>query len=87
MRVQFAHVNIQGVNVAIFDAKPMVNTDAHRAELLAQLTAKARLARLRVDKSALAYMEGGRVVYYGTPDLVRYLQSAGLPSWTNWVEA
>jgi len=83
MKIQFAHIHIQGTDVAIFDAKPVSSSDANRASLLAQLTARARHSGLKVDKSALAYNEGGRTVFYGTPDLVRYLQQSGVPRWTH----
>jgi len=47
------------------------------------LTAQARAANLAVDKSALAYMENGRLNFYGAPDLVRFLSNNGLPRWTH----
>jgi hypothetical protein len=87
MRVSFAHVQIQGVSVAVFDARPVVDTDASRRRLLADLTARARVAGLRVDKSALAFSSGGRVMFFGTPDLVRYLQTSGVPGWTHSIDA
>jgi hypothetical protein len=86
MRIQLAHLNIQNINVAIFNAKPTINTDANRSLLLSDLTNKARAAGLKVEKSAIAYSEAQRVVYYGTPDLVKYLQSAGVNHWTHWIE-
>lgn len=86
MRIPFAHLNLHGISVAVFDAMPQVNTDAHRAELLADLTTRTRAAGLLVQKSALAYVQGGRLTYYGTPDLVTYLQRAGVSSWTHWLD-
>lgn len=86
MRIQFAHLNIQGIDVAVFDAKPTIGTDAARRELLSSLTLRARRAGLKVDKSALAYAEAGLVQFFGNLDLVRYLQGAGVPGWTNWLD-
>lgn len=83
LKLNFAHVQIQGVSVAIFDAKTTTNSDSARAQLLADLTQRARASGLRVDKSALAYGQNGRLMFYGTPDLVKYLKNRGLPSWTH----
>lgn len=85
--IQLAHVNIQGVNVAVFAANGTSNTDASRADALAQLTARARASGLRVDKAALAYRQGSRTHFYGTPDLVRYLSRSGTPRWTHRIDA
>lgn len=78
-RIRMAHVRIQGINCAIFEANSTDNTDTGRDEVLAELTAAARRQRLRVDKSALAY--GKR--FYGADDLVRYLANGGAFHWTH----
>ena len=78
-KIQVAHVLIQGLSVAVFDANARENTDDARAQLLADLSAEARRAGLRVEKAALAY--GGR--FYGDADLVRYLARNGRPRWTH----
>lgn len=83
MRVELAHVRIQGVDVAVFDAKPISNSDPARQALLGQLTARARIAGLRVQKSALAYVQDGEVYFFGTPDLVAYLQKLPVPPSSN----
>ena len=85
--IQLAHVNIQGVNVAVFAANGRHNTDSSRAEALAELTARARASGLRVEKAALAYRQGSRTHYFGTPDLVRYLSKSGTPRWTHRLDA
>lgn len=85
-QVSLAHVRIQGVNCAVFAADAAVHTRSARANLLAQLATAARHAGLRVDKAALAYVEFGRRVYFGAPDLVQYLSSAGLPAWTHSID-
>jgi hypothetical protein len=48
--------------------------------------AKATAIRLRVDKAALAYQEAGRIRFFGTPDLVKYLASRGVPRWTHTLD-
>jgi hypothetical protein len=54
--------------------------------LLGQLVAEARRNNLRVDKAALAFHEAGRTKFFGTPDLVRYLSSSGIPRWTHTLD-
>ena len=84
MDIPMAHLNIQGIDVAVFDADTRVPTQQARATLLSQLTRRARASGLRVSKSALAYRSCGRLEFYGTPDLVRYLAAAGgIPRWTH----
>lgn len=87
MKISLAHLNIQSINVAVFDARPSSTSTAALNEVLSDLTAKARLSGLRVDKSALAYSEGGGIKFWGTPDLVEYLASSGLPRWTHTIDA
>jgi hypothetical protein len=86
MRINFAHINIHGLNVAVFDAKPTVDSDAARGQLLNDLANRARRLNLRVEKAALAYEEFGRIKFYGNIDLVNYLSNAGLPNWTHWMD-
>lgn len=57
-----------------------------RRALLGQLLAKARGNRLRVDKAAFAYHEAGGIKFFGTPDLVKYLASRGVPQWTHTLD-
>ena len=83
MRINFAHLNHQGINFAVFDADARLGTNAARSELLGELTLEARRLGLRVDKSALAYVRGGRIEFWGTPDLVRLLANVGVPQWTH----
>jgi hypothetical protein len=86
MRVSLAHLRIQSVDVAVFDARPTVDSNQARTRLLADLTARARTSGLKIDKSALAFWSAGRVMFYGTPDLVQYLQASGVPGWTHWID-
>jgi hypothetical protein len=83
MQIQMAHLNIQGVNCAVFDADANSRSSSDRADLLADLSRRARGLGLRVDKSALAFQEFGRNSYYGTKDLVDYLANIGVSTWTH----
>jgi hypothetical protein len=83
MTINLAHVQIQGVNVAIFAASPQSDSNSARAEVLASLTSKARAAGLKVEKSALVFSRSGQTQIWGTPDLVNYLSNQGIPSWNH----
>jgi hypothetical protein len=54
-----------------------------RSQLLGELTFEAQRRGLRVEKAALVYKRGGRVEFWGTPDLVRFLANMGVPRWTH----
>lgn len=86
MRIQMAHLMDQGVNFAIFGADAANHTDTGRRALLAGLVAKAKVNHMRLDKAALAYDEAGRTRFFGTPDLVKYLASRGVPQWTHTLD-
>ncbi|MGE3843218.1 MAG: hypothetical protein AB7I50_16730 [Vicinamibacterales bacterium] len=86
MRIQMAHLQDQGINFVVFATDAANRTDAARRALLGQLVAKARGNRLRVDKAALAYHESGGTRFFGTPDLVKYLASRGVPQWTHTLD-
>ena len=83
MQINVAHVNIQGQNCLICEANAKDHTDSTRSTLLAQLTAAARAQNLRVEKSALAFSEHGRLQFYGSRDLVGFLANNSLPRWTH----
>lgn len=92
MRVNLAHLREHArsggwINFAVFEARSSSGTDNDNARLLAQLTAKARSANLRVDQSALAFMSGNRIQFFGSPPLVEYLSENGLPGWTHTINA
>ena len=74
------------VELAVFEAKATGGTDTN-AKLLQQLTAKGRLSGLKIDKAALASMQNGRLVFYGTKELVDYLSKKGTLSWNHTIEA
>lgn len=92
MRVNLAHLRERArsggwVNFAVFDARSTSGTREDNSRLLAQLTARARGANLQVDQSALAFMSGSQVRFFGSPPLVDYLSKSGLPGWTHTIEA
>ena len=87
MRIQLAHLRDQGINFAVFAADAPSRLSSDRNDVLRNLTSKAEAAGLRVDKAALAFTEHGRLTFYGTPDLVRYLSQRGVPRWTHWIDA
>jgi len=91
MTISMAHLRERAVSggwvdFAIFGAKATSGGDQGNGTLLAQLTAKARASGLSVQQSALAYTDGGRVRFYGTPSLVTYLSKMGIPRWTHEIE-
>lgn len=83
MQIEMAHLRTQGIDFAVFDADATDRTQQGRNQLLAQLVAQARASGLKVDKAALAFSEFGRVTYFGTPDLVRFLANGWAPRWTH----
>lgn len=84
MKIRMAHLQDQGISFVVFEADARVPTQEERTRLLAQLTTRARLNRMRVDKSALAFTERGVTTFFGTPDLVKYLSNNFLfPQWTH----
>lgn len=92
MRVNLAHLRERArsggwINFAVFEARSSSGTDDDNTRLLAQLTAKAKSANLRVDQSALAFMSGNRIHFFGNPPLVEYLSENGLPGWTHTINA
>lgn len=91
MKVNLAHLRETArsggwINFAVFDARSSSGTTADNTSLLAQLTAKARAANLRVDQAALAFMSGGRMQFFGSPPLVDYLSNRGVPGWTHSID-
>ncbi|WP_019896682.1 hypothetical protein [Methylotenera mobilis] len=90
MKINLAHLRERStsggwINFAVFDAKS-TSGDSGNAALLAQLTARARVSGLKVDQSALAYSDNGRVRFYGIKTLVDYLARSGVPGWTHTID-
>lgn len=86
MRIEMAHLQAQGINFAVFAADANDRTNSARQRLLGHLVTAARRNNLRIDKAALAFEEFGRTKFFGTPDLVRYLSSRGVPTWTHTLD-
>lgn len=85
MKIFLAHIRERStsgryIDFAVFDAK---SNSGDNDALLAQLTAKARASGLKIDQSALAYSQNGRIQFYGSKNLVDYLSRSGLPQWTH----
>ena len=91
MKVKFAHLRERStsggwINFAVFDARSASGSTADNADLLQQLSLRARAAGLRIDQAALAFIEYGRVNFYGSKNLVDYLSKMGLPNWTHTLD-
>ncbi|MGV6475200.1 hypothetical protein [Azotobacter vinelandii] len=92
MKINLAHLRERAtsggwINFAVFDARSSSGTDSANADLLAQLTAKARASGLKVDQSALAFAKNGRINFYGSKNLVSYLSKGWVPRWTHTIDA
>ncbi len=90
MQINFAHLREQSttggwINFAVFEARSTSGGDSANAQTLAQLTSQARMAGFRVDQSALAFTENGRVKFYGARNLVDYLSRGWHPHWTHTI--
>lgn len=91
MKINFAHIRERATNggsidFAVFDAHSTSNSESANARVLAQLTAKARIAGCKIDQSALAFNENGRLKFFGSKNLVSYLAHSGLPQWTHSID-
>lgn len=91
MKVNLAHLREPSrsggwINFAVFDARSASGSQSDNARILAQLTSRARASNLRIDQSALAYVSGGRVEFYGSPPLVEFLSKNGVPGWTHTID-
>jgi hypothetical protein len=87
VKINMAHLRDQGIDFAVFDADARSHMNHDRTNLLSQLMFTARRAGMKIDKAALAFRQGSDIAFYGTPDLVRYLQMVGLPRWTHTIDA
>lgn len=92
MKFNFAHIRERStsggsIDFAVFDARSTSGSDSANAQVLSDLTTRARLAGRKIDQSALAFTEHGRLKFYGTKNLVDYLSKRGLPQWTHSLDA
>jgi len=90
MRINYAHLRERStsggwINFAVFEARSTSGTASANAEVLARLTNKARAAGHKIDQSALAFQEHGRIKFFGDKKLVEYLSKMGVPSWTHTI--
>jgi hypothetical protein len=88
MKIKMAHIRERStsgghIDFAVFDAKSNSGTDSANNQLLSQLTTSALQSGLKIDQSALAYMQGGQVRFWGTKNLVDYLSNNGVSQWTH----
>ncbi|MEX2376274.1 MAG: hypothetical protein WD942_11940 [Dehalococcoidia bacterium] len=88
MKINMAHIRERStgggwINFAVFDARSKSGSETDNAELLADLTRRARASGLKVDQSALAFTESRRVKFYGSKKLVDHLSRVGVPKWTH----
>lgn len=88
MQINLAHLRHPAVgggwiNFAVFDARSTSGTPNSNSVLLERLSAHARANGLRVDQSALAFSGNGRIQFFGSRQLVKFLSSNGLPRWTH----
>ena len=92
MKINLAHLREPStsggwIDFAIFDAQSNSGTNSDNDTLLHQLTVKARASGLKIDQSALAYSQNGRIRFYGDKNLVDYLSRSGVPRWTHQIDA
>jgi len=88
MKIKLAHLREHAVgggwiNFAVFDAK---STSGDNDGLLLQLTNRARASGLRIDQSALSFVSGGRIQFYGNKKLVSYLANNWRGVWTHTID-
>lgn len=91
MRINFAHIRHPStsggfIDFAVFDARASNNTTSANQAALNQLTLAARSAGHKIDQSAIAFSEGGRLRFFGDKNLVDFLSRSGLPRWTHWID-
>lgn len=92
MKINMAHLRERAagggwINFAVFDAKSTTGSDSDNADLLHQLTVKAGAHGLKIDQSALAFSQNGRIMFYGSKHLVEYLSKGWVPQWTHTIDA
>jgi hypothetical protein len=90
MRVNFAHISHPStsggrINFAVFESISNSGLRDDNSDVLDQLTYAARAQGLRVDQSALAFKQNGRLQFFGSLPLVELLSKNGLPRWTHYL--
>jgi hypothetical protein len=88
MQIHVAHIRERAqsggwLSCCVFDARSTFGSSDNNSHLLARLTVAARAANLRVDHAALAFVNAGRLQFFGSPSLVQVLSKRGLPACTH----
>lgn len=91
MRINYAHLRQRStsggwIDFAVFEARSANGTESGHSAVLARLTSKARAFGQKIDQSALAFAENGRIKFFGDKKLVEYLSKSGVPSWTHTLD-
>jgi hypothetical protein len=91
MKINFAHLRERSttggfIDFAVFEANSNSGTDSGRAEVLGDLTMRARRQGLKIDVSALIFAEHGQQRTYGDRVVVDYLSGMGVPHWTHYLD-
>lgn len=91
MKINMAHIQHPStsggqINFAVFDAHSTSGSSGNPG-VLANLAMKAKASGLKIDQSALAYMQGGQLRFFGDKHLVDFLSKNGLPAWTHSIDA
>lgn len=92
MKINVAHLRERStsggwIDFAIFEARSRSGNNSDNSKLLDQLTTQARAAGLKIDQSALAYNQNGRIKFYGSKNLVDYLSHKRVvPPWTHKID-
>lgn len=91
MRINFSHYRDKSttggcIDYAVFEARSQTGSESDNDTLLLSLTIKARNLGYKIDKSALAYLENGELIFFGDSDLVNYLKMNALPNSNNHLD-
>jgi hypothetical protein len=91
MQVDLAHVREssttgQPIDFAVFGARSTSGSQSANMQLLSRLTIKAQAAGLKIDQSALAFRENGKIRFFGSRSLVEHLSRIGVPQWTHKID-
>jgi hypothetical protein len=91
VKINLAHIRERAaaggwIDFAVFDARSTSGTNSDNSILLQQLTIKARAEGLKIDQSALAFANNGRITFHGSKHLVDYLSRGWIPHWTHTID-
>lgn len=91
MQIKFAHLREPSTNggwidFAVFEARSNTGGDPDNSRALQELTVKAKMAGHKVDQSALAFTEHGRLKFFGSKPLVEHLSRSWRGGWTHTMD-